>query len=830
MNSLQQQAITLLTDLGYRALDPEKVTVFTHGRTNGPLLKDILKSQLQRINRIAFQGQEYSFSDKNIAAFVTELEKLAEDGSPYAAKQLLDLLLLGKSFEETIEVYKKSYTLKLIDWENMDNNQYDLVNEFSYPSQEEGPISDIVLFINGIPLVVIECSDYSAKNAIHHHIRNQRSPKKPSPLYQFAQLLIAAHPEGSKYGTPDSPEDHWAIWKEDLKHDPDFWRLFPSIDRLPHAADRILYALCRPARLLELISRFILSGEKGRRIARYYQYFAVRQTLEKIGSSDAEGKRIGGHLRHLTGSGKLNTLFLLIRNIFLSRTCGRPRMIILSDRTMLDQQVVYQFKSYGQSIEMPATGRQLLNALRDENTPIIATVWQKISAVVKMEEYRNTSSDLFIFIEELDRMHDGALYDSLRKMFPNACYIGFSGMAMLKGSISADLALKDLLHSYTFSEAVQDGIFLPVSYEKKSIPLLNPAMEETFDPSSAIAAIASDITAHYNSKWKATHAKAMLVVPSIKVAEKFQQYFEDATAPRLKAKTLTIDQDYEEFELLIVVDKIFSGLDTGRLDILYIVRNMNPNQLLQVIGKVARPAQGKAAGVVIDYVGILDRLKQVLESDADAEFYSTDSFKAPITTILDKTATVKKAYADLSQQFSDVPNKYTLDNLPSAVDSPDKRDHFFELFDGFNRAITVAFDTDAWRKMFAQYEVDFYRNKLISYQQYAQQLREIVDQNLDKAKEKEGKDPFFTTFRHLLSDRKIDLPIEIVEEYSWKILSVLEKEMIPDWASNKIIYMQLQNGWDDVLIEMKKRFSLELSYNEFDTFLSAFLSIAKERY
>jgi type I restriction enzyme, R subunit len=860
---IKQHAVALLTSLGYDATKPQETFFLSREQTNSPLLKKTLKEQLQRINRFEYQGQLYPFSEANISASIFQLEKLAEEKTPYAARDLYNLLLLGKPFEETIDGDKKSYTLKLIDWENIYNNKFDLISDFTYLFQGYESTSDIVLFVNGIPLVVIESSLYSAQNAILHHSRNQNLSRGLATLYQFAQILIAIHPEESKYGTIDDNENYWMVWKEDLKTDSTFWNLFLLEGRLPNSADQLLYALCRPQRLLELIRRFSLYGERGKKIARYYQYFAVHSTMNKIGPLNTEGKKTGGHIRHPSGSGKLTTLLLLIRNIILVSKYRRPKLIILSNLSIVNEQIGRLFKDYGEPIEMPGTGKQLLNVLRNENSAPIGTVLQKIQTVAKIEDYQDTSSDIFIFIVEIEKMHGGALYAILRKMFPNACYIAFTHMSEPRETLDADVELKHILHSYVLKEAVQDGVLLPILYEQKKLPIFNFSLEEVFDDYididtmrkwnrsqlhhlPVIEAIADDIITHYNKKWKGTKSKAMLIVSSVKVAETFHQYFETLSDSDKKIHAVAI-LDYEgresepyqanmlrqeksNVELFIVVNKIFSGFDTESLDILYIARRMSLNHILQAIARVNRPSMGKEAGIVVDYVGLFDNIKRAVEDESGLNLELGESLKEPIVTARDETTTLKLRYKDLLQLLPANQEKYTLDILPSLLDSSDKQNHFFELLAGFERTFELVVSTEEWQKSVSWYEIDFYRTELISFHEIAQQLREAEDQNLQKTKGEKSNNPFFTPLLNLLLQHKIDLPIEIVKEYSLKILSVIEKEPSQIEAFNKSISTKLQNSWDDILIEMKKMFSLNLSYKEFDTFLAVFLKIAKEIY
>jgi type I restriction enzyme R subunit len=308
------------------------------GRLAGVLLEPVLMDWLRRNNRVQYKGQALPFEEGNIVAAVQALKAVALDGLVRTNEKIYDLLCLGKSFEQVIDGDRKSFTLRYIDFDRPERNIFHLVEEYAVervgrretrkPDEEELEARsgdpaldvraenvrrpDIVLFVNGIPLGVIECKRPDLKDpikeAISQHLRNQRDEEIPH-LFQFAQILLAVAVREAEYGTVDTPAKFWSVWKEQLgKADED--RLAELVNSEPepitedpvfdgrsnivreHFAsygerrlteqDRTLFALCRPERFLELMYRFVVFDAGRKKLARWQQFFCVRDTLDRV--------------------------------------------------------------------------------------------------------------------------------------------------------------------------------------------------------------------------------------------------------------------------------------------------------------------------------------------------------------------------------------------------------------------------------------------------------------------------------------------------------------------------------------------------------------------
>ena len=213
-------AVGLLGKLGYRYLTPSENLALRGGRTSKLILEPVLREQLQEFNSITFKGQQYAFSDNNIQKAVQALTDIPFDSLMNTSEQVYDLLTLGKSLEQTIDGYTKSFSLHYIDWKHPENNVYHVCDEFVLErrNSKQNRRPDMVLFVNGIPLAVIECKRPDLKGAaeegISQHLRNQRTDEIPE-LFTYAQILLSVSQNQALYGTTGTPAKFWAIWKEE---------------------------------------------------------------------------------------------------------------------------------------------------------------------------------------------------------------------------------------------------------------------------------------------------------------------------------------------------------------------------------------------------------------------------------------------------------------------------------------------------------------------------------------------------------------------------------------------------------------------------------------
>jgi type I restriction enzyme R subunit len=582
----QIPALQELINIGYSYLTPEQALAERGGRTSNVLLEGILRAQLKKINRIQHKGNEYLFSEENIQSAIQKIKNVKYDGLQKTNKIIYDLFTLGTAMEQTIEGDSKSFNLNYIDWKNPSNNVFNVVPEFSVERARstETARPDIVLFVNGIPMVVIECKSpkVEVEQAISQNIRNQGEDYIPK-LFTYVQLVMGVNKNAAQYATAGTPKKFWGIWNEledretevdacinaplknedkDLLFSGEFAparSLFEAQGsegkRLVTTQDTAIYSLCRPERLLELIYRFTLFDAGIKKIARYQQFFVVRSTVKRVKGYNAEGKRKGGIIWHTQGSGKSLTMVMLTRALALDTDITNPRIILVTDRDDLDKQLGNTFTACGLSKERASSGRNLVKHLKNK-VGIITTLIHKFDKGWNAEKFTDESKDIFVLIDESHRTNFGNLSARMRQMLPNSCYLGFTGTPLLKKEKNNFAKFGGLIDPhYSIKQAVADKAVLPLLYEGRHVEMEQNqvAIDLWFDrhtddltkeqqadlkkkyaraemlnkANQVIYMRAFDISEHFRSNWQGTGFKAQLVAPSKAAALKYNEFLKE---------------------------------------------------------------------------------------------------------------------------------------------------------------------------------------------------------------------------------------------------------------------------------------------------------------
>ncbi len=584
----QLPAVKLLQNLGYEYLSPEEAVEARGGRLGSVLLDRILAEQLRRQNVIRFRGREYPFSEGNILAAVQALKDMVDDGLLPTNEKVYDLLRLGRSMQQSIEGDTRSFQLDYIDWEHPENNTFHVTKEFvvERSGSHETRRPDIVLFVNGIPLVVIECKRPDMKDpigqAISQHIRNQQQDEIPR-LFYYAQLLIAVSKNEAKYATVGTPARFWSVWKEEFSESDaadlkkrvrlplsesqidrilasgEAWgrerASYGSLERQVTPQDRALYALCRRERLLELISRFMLFDGGEKKVARHQQYFCVNKILERIRVPGRGRTHQGGVVWHTQGSGKSLTMVMLAEALALERNIDDFKIILVTDRVDLDDQIYKTFHHCGTEPVQAKTGKHLEQLLRDNKARIITTVIDKFELAVGKAGVRNEHPDIFVLVDESHRGQFGELHAKMKQALPNACFIGFTGTPVMKRDRSTIERFGGLIDAYTLEQAVQDKAVVPLLYEGRHVDqkVDTEAVDDWFERITAplsteqqgdlkrkfsssdqlnkaeqkIMRIAWDVSEHFRDNWHNTPYKAQLVAQDKATALLYKRFLDE---------------------------------------------------------------------------------------------------------------------------------------------------------------------------------------------------------------------------------------------------------------------------------------------------------------
>ena len=471
VNISKKPALELLQAMGYTYLSPEECRQ-QRGSGYRVLLRDVLRGQLRKLNRYTYGGAENEFSAVNIEHAMDDLEIPLTDGLVRTSEKIYDALMLGKSYPETVgEGRLLNFNLKYIDWEDPTQNLYHVTEEFAVESADgqHDARPDIVLFVNGIPFAVIECKapDIPVEQAIEQTCRNQQPHYIPQ-LFAVAQIVMATNKNEVRYATTGTPKKFWSIWKE---QDADFLnrdmsQLIPN--RTPTVQDKDIVSLFTPVRLLELTKYFVLFDYNVKKICRYQQYFAVKEILHTVKQRDEKGNRRGGVIWHTQGSGKSLTMVMVAKYLLLELQADHPRVVIVTDRKELDKQITATFAHTRLRPARATNGRHLLGLVTDERVDIVTSIINKFSTAERLDGC-NKSRDIFVLVDESHRSNYGKMSHKMRTVFPNACYIGFTGTPLMKSEKNTLKKFGGLIHKYTIQDGVADGAIVPLIYEGRFV-------------------------------------------------------------------------------------------------------------------------------------------------------------------------------------------------------------------------------------------------------------------------------------------------------------------------------------------------------------------------
>ena len=412
------------------------------------------------------KGQGHS--DPIISKALDKLRKAAALGGSktlYDANQeVYGLLRYGVKVQPGVG--EQTVTVRLVDWENPSNNHFGIAEEVTVAGKNTKR-PDVVLYVNGIALGVLELkrSTVSVSEGIRQNLDSQKK-EFIRPFFATLQLIMAGNDtEGLRYCMIETPEKYWLRWKETQAH--------------PDAGDnpllRELSQLCGKERLLEIVHDFIVFDAGVKKVCRHNQYFGVRAAQESV------RRREGGIIWHTQGSGKSLTMVWLAKWIREHVTAGR--VLIITDRTELDDQIENVFKGVSENIHRTRSGADLVSKLNTGEEWLIGSLIHKfgvseegdIDAYVKdiqshLPKGFHAKGEIFVFVDECHRTQSGKLHKAMKALLPGAMLIGFTGTPLLKNDKQRSIeTFGPYIHTYKYDEAVGDGVVLDLRYEARDI-------------------------------------------------------------------------------------------------------------------------------------------------------------------------------------------------------------------------------------------------------------------------------------------------------------------------------------------------------------------------
>ena len=521
---------------GNANIEPEYLTAWLEKQG---LSETLIKRALHELNRVASDTSKCLY-DRNRAVY--------------------DLLRYGVKVQPGAGENK--VTVWLIDWKDPQNNHFAIAEEVTVKGANAKAGTkrpDIVLYINGIAVAILELkrSTVSLAEGIRQNLDNQQK-QFIEPFFSTMQWVMAgSDSEGMRYGTVETPETYYLRWVEDTG----LWAAEPN------GLDRHLLQVCTKARLLELMHDFVVFDAGIKKLCRQNQFFGVKEAQEFI------RRREGGIIWHTQGSGKSLTMVWLAK--WILENCPGARVLIITDRTELDEQIEKVFKGVNESIYRTTSGADLIDTLNGTEEPLICSLVHKfgrqgndeapgedgakafIEAIRKVPANFKAKGDIHVFVDECHRTQSGDLHQAMKALLPNALFIGFTGTPLLKSDKARSIEVFGrYIHTYKFDQAVREGVVLDLRYEARDIDqtLTNKGkidqwfetktqglndlakaqlkqkwgtMQRVLSSRGRLEQIVADILLDMNTKPRLMdgHGNAMLVAGSIYEACKFYELF-----------------------------------------------------------------------------------------------------------------------------------------------------------------------------------------------------------------------------------------------------------------------------------------------------------------
>ncbi|NCS61566.1 MAG: HsdR family type I site-specific deoxyribonuclease, partial [Rhodoferax sp.] len=439
---------------------------------------DYLENQIDSDNRniepklLSSWLTRQGVSDTLISRALHELNKVATDTSKSIFERNREVYeLLRYGIKVLPAMGKNKVTVWLIDWKQPQNNHFAVAEEVTVKgfallasAKANSKRPDVVIYINGLALGVLELkrSTVSVAEGIRQNLDNQKK-EFIQPFFSTMQWVMAGNDtEGLRYATIETPEKYVLRWVEATG---------PYADE-PNLLDRQLLQVCDKTRFLELMHDYVVFDAGTKKLCRQNQYFGVKAAQEFI------YRREGGIIWHTQGSGKSLTMVWLAK--WIRENVVGARVLIITDRTELDEQIEKVFLGVNEAICRTASGADLINTLNGTTESLICSLVHKfggkgdddddadgagtqafIAAIQKLPPDFKAKGDIYVFVDECHRTQSGDLHKAMTALLPNAVFIGFTGTPLLKADKQKSIEVFGrYIHTYKFDQAVREGVVL----------------------------------------------------------------------------------------------------------------------------------------------------------------------------------------------------------------------------------------------------------------------------------------------------------------------------------------------------------------------------------
>lgn len=687
-NSIEQNLIELLKKQNYKYLHGSQI----ERNLDSVILEDELKNSLKRLNPLLPQSARTEAYNQIL--HVGSSDMMASN------EKFHNLLCEGVTVEYEKDGNTQGINVKLIDLEDIDSNDFLVVNQFIIKENNNEKRLDVVLFINGLPLVIIELKNALDEKATLYKAYTQiQNYKKAIPtIFYYNSLTIISDGIDARVSSLSAPYSRYLAWKSPEKKEngivPELQIMTERMFKKDVLLNLIRFNTVYEKEEIKDEKTGILSIVTIKKIAAYHQYYAIQKAIQKTLEALGKSQKIGV-VWHTQGSGKSLSMVFYTGQLVVNKDMKNPTIVILTDRNDLDDQLFTTFgncKSLLRQTPVQAQSREdLKKVLSVLGGGIVFTTIQKFSdesgeistrdniIVVADEAHRSQYGFTGRIDKDGDVKYGNAKY--LRDALPNASFIGFTGTPIEKEDKSTPAVFGDYIDVYDIAQAVKDGATVPISYESRLVKIkLNREVVDKIDDliegidnttegqiekykskNSQINAIvgnqdrlkevANDIVSHFEARQELFSGKGMIVCMTRQISVDLYNeiialrpswHNSDLTKGKIKVVMTSSSDDpesfqahattkkdrkllsgrikdiHDELELVIVQSMWLTGFDCPPMHTMYIDKKMQGANLMQAIARVNRVYKDKPGGLIVDYIGIGQDLRNAMMTYVEA--------------------------------------------------------------------------------------------------------------------------------------------------------------------------------------------------------------------
>ena len=491
----ENRAVELLESLGYTYVPPEDLEP-ERASLKETILARRLATALKRLNPW--------LSDANVAKAVKAVTQVPAASLAEANEKVYTSLTYGIALEQDRGGGRKSHTVRFFDFDRPERNEWVVTRQYRVLGSKKHVIPDVVAFVNGLPLAVIECKSptigdawkaEAVKQLRRYQEADTRWKDQGAPrLFETAQVLVGTCGERAVYGTVGTPERFFLGWKEPYPLSVE--QLGERLGRAPTPQDVLLYGLLEPRSLLDIVRNFVTfevdGGRTVRKLTRYRQFIAVNEAMRRIRTARTPSAR-GGIVWHTQGSGKSLTMLWLALKLRRDEAQQQPTVVIVTDRTKLDRQIAGVFQACGfPNPERADSVRDLRRILEHPTGRTVMTTIQKFQEITgaggaaqraSVHPTLSEAANIFVMVDEAHRTQYRSLAANMRQALPNACFLGFTGTPIDKKDRSTLQTFGPYIDTYTIEQAVRDKATVPIFYESRlpELQIIGRTIDKVFD-------------------------------------------------------------------------------------------------------------------------------------------------------------------------------------------------------------------------------------------------------------------------------------------------------------------------------------------------------------